>query len=81
MQGNGDSNQRHYQIPQRHSAQGKLQLQQHAEEPSGCTFHTLSYLIFGIVGTAFGVSKRIELARINTLIAKNIHRTDMMVVA
>jgi len=36
-------------------------------------------LLFGIVGTAFGVSNQIELARINTLIAKNIHRTDMMV--
>jgi len=35
--------------------------------------------LFGIVGTAFGVSNRIELARINTIIAKNIHRTDMMV--
>jgi hypothetical protein len=36
-------------------------------------------LLFGIVGTAFGVSNRIELARINTIIAKNINRTDMMV--
>jgi len=36
-------------------------------------------LLFGIVGTAFGVSNRIELARINTIIAKNIHRADMMV--
>jgi len=36
-------------------------------------------LLFGIVGTAFGVSNGIELARINTIIAKNIHRTDMMV--
>jgi len=31
------------------------------------------------VGTAFGVSNRIELASINTIIAKTIHRTDMMV--
>jgi hypothetical protein len=36
-------------------------------------------LLFGIVGTAFGVFNPIELARINTIIAKNIHRTDMMV--
>jgi len=36
-------------------------------------------LLFGIMGAAFGVSNRIEIARINTIIAKNIHRTDMLV--
>jgi len=36
-------------------------------------------LLFGIVGTAFGASNRIELARINTITDKNIHRTDEMV--
>ena len=36
-------------------------------------------LLFGIAGTAFGVANRIEITRINSIIAKNIHRTDMMV--
>jgi hypothetical protein len=36
-------------------------------------------LIFGIVGTAFGVTNRIEIAKINAIIAKDLHRTDMMV--
>ena len=36
-------------------------------------------LIFGIVGTAFGVTNKIEIAKINAIIAKNIHRSDMMV--
>jgi len=36
-------------------------------------------LLFGIMGTAFGVSNRIELARNNTIIVNNIRRTDMMV--
>jgi len=36
-------------------------------------------LLFGIIGTAFGVSNQIELARVNTIIAKNIHRTNMLV--
>ena len=35
-------------------------------------------LIFGIVGTAFGVTNKIEIAKINAIIAKNLHRTDMM---
>ena len=36
-------------------------------------------LIFGIVGTAFGFTNRIEIAKINAIIAKDLHRTDMMV--
>ena len=36
-------------------------------------------LLFGIAGTAFGVANRIEITRINSIIAKNIHRTDMLV--
>jgi len=36
-------------------------------------------LLFGIVGTAFGVSNAIEIAKINSIIAKNIYRTDMLV--
>ena len=36
-------------------------------------------LIFGIVGTAFGFTNRLEIAKINALIAKDMHRTDMMV--
>jgi hypothetical protein len=36
-------------------------------------------LLFGIVGTVFGVSNSIEITRINTVIAKNIHRIDMLV--
>jgi len=36
-------------------------------------------LLFGIVGMTFGVSNQIQIARINTIIAKNIHRTDMLV--
>ena len=36
-------------------------------------------LIFGIVGTAFAFTNRLEIAKINTIIAKNLHRTDMMV--
>jgi hypothetical protein len=47
--------------------------------PYGSRKKRFLYLLFGIVGTAFGVSNHIELARINTIIAKNIHRTDMMV--
>ena len=36
-------------------------------------------LLFGFAGTAFGVSNTIEIARINSIIAKEIHRTDMLV--
>jgi len=36
-------------------------------------------LLFGITGTDFGVANRIEITRINSLIAKNIHRTDILV--
>jgi len=36
-------------------------------------------LLFGIIGMALGISNRIEHARVNTIIAKNIHRTDMLV--
>lgn len=36
-------------------------------------------LLFGIVGMAFGVSNKIEKRRINSIIAKNIHRTNMLV--
>ena len=36
-------------------------------------------LIFGILGTVFDVTNRIEIAKINAIIAKNLHRTDMMV--
>jgi len=36
-------------------------------------------LLFGIVGTALGVSNTIEIAKINSIIVKNIHRTDMLV--
>ncbi len=36
-------------------------------------------LLFGIAGTAFGVANRIAISRINSIIAKNIHRTDMLV--
>jgi len=36
-------------------------------------------LIFGIVGTAFGIANSVEIAKINTIIAKEIHRTDMLV--
>jgi len=35
-------------------------------------------LLFGITGTTFGVTNQIEIAKINTIIAKNIHRTDML---
>jgi len=47
--------------------------------PNGSRKKRFLDILFGIVGTAFGVSNRIELARINTIIAKNIQRTDMMV--
>jgi len=36
-------------------------------------------LLFGIAGTAFGVANQFEITRINSLIAKNIHRTYMFV--
>jgi hypothetical protein len=36
-------------------------------------------LIFGIAGTAFGISNQIQITRINSIIAKEIHRTDMLV--
>ena len=35
-------------------------------------------LLFGIAGTVLGVANTIEITKINTLIAKNIHRTDMV---
>ena len=54
-------------------------LQEAPFTPNGSRKKRFLDLLFGIVGTAFGVSNRIELARINTIIAKNIHRTDMMV--
>jgi len=31
------------------------------------------------VGTSFGIPNRIEIAKINTIINKNIHRTNMLV--
>jgi len=39
----------------------------------------LGIYYFGIVGTFFGVANRIKIAKINTLIVKNIHHTDMLV--
>ncbi len=36
-------------------------------------------LLFGILGTSFGVANRIEIAKINSIIAKNIHHTDFLV--
>jgi len=36
-------------------------------------------LLFGIAGTAFGIANQIEIAKINALIAKEVHRTDMLV--
>ncbi len=36
-------------------------------------------ILFGIAGTAFGVANWMEITRITSIIAKNIHRTDMLV--
>ena len=47
--------------------------------PYGSKKKRFSDLIFGIVSTTFGVTNRIKIAKINAIIAKNRHRTDMMV--
>ena len=36
-------------------------------------------ILFGLTGTAFGIANSIAIANINTQIAKNIHRTDLLI--
>ncbi len=47
--------------------------------PYGCKKKSFLDLVLGITGTAFGMTNIIQITRINAIIAKNIHRTDMMV--
>jgi len=47
--------------------------------PYGSKKKSFLCLVLGITGTAFGMTNIIQITRINAIIAKNIHRTDMMV--